>query len=249
MGLGDEILVTGHVREMQLRDPRKVKIIYEKPRWSEVWDYNPRIAGRDEKGDFQEYRPRINGLRPYCSSKSPERWTWKEYKAPIGELYFEHSERNFASLHAGKVVIGPHVKRQASPNKQWSLDRWGELVVLLTKKGIQPVQLGPPGSRRVSGVELIETQSFRLAAAVLSRARAAILTEGALHHAAAVLNIPSVVIYGGFISPKQTGYDSQVNIFTGGEPCGWRIPCKHCAEAMEKITPELVLESFLGLKV
>ena len=242
-------MVTGHVREMQLRDPRKVKIIYERPRWSEVWDHNPRIAKLKEEGDFQEYRPRVNGLRPYCSSKSPERWTWKEYKPPVGELYLDPSERNFGSLHAGKVVLGPHVKPKASPNKLWSLDNWGNLVLLLTKRGIQPVQIAPLGSRRINGVELIETPSFRHAAAALSRARAAIVTEGALHHAAAALKVPSVVLFGGYISPSQTGYDSQVNLFTGGEPCGWRIPCKHCAEAMAKITPEMVLESFLGLKV
>lgn len=69
-----------------------------------------------------------------------------------------------------------------------------------------------------------------------------VTTEGGLHHAAAIFGIPAVVIYGGYISPRQTGYDGQVALFEGGEPCGWRKPCPHCAAAMGKIEPERVFE-------
>jgi hypothetical protein len=54
-------------------------------------------------------------------------------------------------------------------------------------------------------------------------------------------------VFGGFISPRQTGYPQQVNLFTGGEPCGRRLPCPHCARAMQLIEPEHVASHALRL--
>ena len=43
MGWGDELMVTGLAREAQLRDPRKVRVVYDRPRYHEAWKHNPRI--------------------------------------------------------------------------------------------------------------------------------------------------------------------------------------------------------------
>lgn len=239
-------MVTGHVRTMQLRDPRKVKIIYERDRWSPIWDHNPRIAGRKDK-DVQEYRPRVNGLRPYCTKKTPDRWWWTEYKPEVGEFYFSRTEQNFASMHHPEIIVEPSVKEKASPNKDWGIENWQRLVVMLNKEGFKVSQMGGRDTPRLSGAYFIETDTFRQAAAVLARAKAAVLPEGGLHHAAAAVGVRSVVLFGGFISEKQTGYDMHVNIFTGGEPCGWRKPCDHCKEAMAKITPDMVLHELKGI--
>jgi ADP-heptose:LPS heptosyltransferase len=238
-------MVTGHVREMQLRDPRKVKVVYERLRWNEIFENNPRMVEPWKQGDYQVYHPRVNGLRPYCSAKSTTKWTWKEYKPPVGEIYFDRNETVFGDVNRDCIVIAPEVKRSASPNKDWGRERWHSLMHLMDRAKIGPiVHLGPKGTNRVEVARLIETPTFRQAAAVLSRAKAAIVHEGAMHHAAAVFGIPTIVIYGGYISSKQTGYDSQVNLFTGGEPCGNRTYCEHCQEAMAKITPEMVFEEF-----
>jgi ADP-heptose:LPS heptosyltransferase len=116
------------------------------------------------------------------------------------------------------------------------------LVALLAGAGVAATQLGKGGTRVISGARFIQTRNFRHGCAVLKRARAAVVTEGGLHHAAAAVGTPAVVIYGGYISPAQTGYDGQVALFTGGEPCGMRLPCGHCADAMARITPEEVFE-------
>jgi ADP-heptose:LPS heptosyltransferase len=241
-------MLTGHARVMQQTDPRKVRVVYEKPkRWSEVFDHNPRLARATEPGDFQEYRPRENGLRPYCAAKSETRWTWKAYGPPAGEVYLDRDEQQFADARAGAVVIEPNIKRQASPNKDWGEVRWRELVWAMRAAGIAPVQVGPRDTRRVNGALFIETHNFRHACAVVSRARAVVTHEGGLHHAAAAFNIPAVVIYGGYISPAVTGYEYQVSLFkrTDEHPlgCGWRTPCAHCRQAMEGITPEQVLDA------
>ena len=81
------------------------------------------------------------------------------------------------------------------------------------------VQLGAGGIRVLEGVRPIETADFRAACAALAGARAAVLPEGGLHHAAAALDIPAVVIFGAMTSPANTGYASHVNLFRplGGE--------------------------------
>lgn len=235
-------MVTGHVREMQKTDPRKVRLVYGKNLWNEVFDHNPRIALSGDL-DVQVYKPRgDNGLRPYCLAKLTDKWVWTDYKPLVGEIYFQPGELAFAAQHKPDIVIEPNLKSKASPNKDWGRDRWTQLVTMLRAEGMVPVQLGPVGTQLVSGARFIETPNFRLAAAVLKNARGAVLSEGGLHHAAAAVGLRAVVIYGGYISPRQTGYDMHTNIFTGGKPCGMRVPCKHCKKAMDAITPAMVLE-------
>lgn len=243
-------MTTGHCRLLQQKDPRKVKLEYGKRLWNAIFDHNPRIAGLDEVGDFQIFRPRENGLRPYIKSKSVQKWTWQEYKPPAGEIYLQPDELEFAEPYAPEVVIEPTVKTGASPNKQWG--HWQILVFLMRKHGFKPVQLGPAGTRWIPGVKFVETPTFRKACAVLARSKYAILHEGGMAHAAAVMGLPSVVIMGGYIGPGAIGYDMHRNLFVSTEVhplgCGMRIPCKHCTDAMAKITPEQVLHELRQLE-
>jgi ADP-heptose:LPS heptosyltransferase len=253
MGWGDELMVTGHARELQARDPRRVRPVYERPRDHEAWANNPRIAGKNEQGDFQAYVARTDGLRPYMKAKSPDRYLWKAYAPPRGELYFTDKELAFAAERRGRIVLEPCTKPGASPNKDWGWERWVELAALMKQRGLAPTQLGAATTRRLPGAEFIETNCMRYAAAVLSVARAAVLPEGGLHHVAAAVRCPAVVIYGGFISPAVTGYAGQRALFvqTPAQPlgCGWRRSCKHCAEAMAQFTPAGVLAELEGLLV
>jgi len=60
---------------------------------------------------------------------------------------------------------------------------------------------------------------------------------------AAATGTPAVVIYGGVISPANTGYDLHLNQYAGGEPCGSRKPCRHCRQAMGAIgVPRVVAD-------
>lgn len=246
MGWGDEVLVTGQARVLQEKDPRKVKIIYEKPRWHEAWFNNPRIAQPDEKGDFQELRPRNNYLRPYMVAKSNDRWTWKAWGPPKGELYFKDAELKTGEKYPDRIILEPHLKPGASPNKQWPWDRWQTLAKMLCQDGFKVAQMGESQKKALEGAEFIWTRSMRLAATVVAKAKAVIVPEGALHHVAAVVNVPAVVLFGGYISPAVTGYEGQASLFehTPEHPlgCGWRVHCQHCVDAMAKITPERVFE-------
>lgn len=244
-------MVSGQCRYLQMRDPRKVKIVYENPRWHELWKGNPRIAHPGERGDFQTLVPRIGYRRPYIAEKSETRWTWQRWgpewggAAPVGEIYLTDAEKGFGIVNtSGVIVISPTLKKGASPNKAWGDERWKALVAMLSRDGHRVVQLGPHGTKIISGATPVFTNTIREAVSAMMTAKAAILTEGALHHIAAAVGTPAVVIFGAYISPEVTGYASQTSLFTGeGLGCGMRVPCYHCAAAMQKITPEAVLES------
>lgn len=251
MGWGDDIMVTGQARAMQQNDPRRVQVLYEQPRWPEAYAHNTRLARYDEQGDFQILRPRQMGLRPYMVGKSPDRWTWRAYQPLRGEIWLTDAERAFGDRYAGRIIVEPHIKPGASPNKHWGWVRWNKLAWLLQQRGVQVAQMGRAGTPVLEGVDFIETANLRQAAAVLSRARAAVLPEGGLHHTAAVFEVPTVVIYGGFISPEVTGYEGQRAFFVKTDEyplgCGWRRPCEHCMKAMGLITPEAVSDALIVL--
>lgn len=245
MGIGDDVMLTGQVRVAQEADPqhRRVRIQYEKRRWVNVWDHNPRIARDDEAGDFLILRARDGYKRPYIEDKGAECWTWKAWGPPRGEIYFTEDEKDYARKHAGRIVFEPRIKAGASPNKDWGAARWKELLDLAARKGLTLTQLGT-SPRVLPGAEFVMTPTMRHAAAILSSARAAVLPEGGLHHVAAAVRCPAVVIFGGFISPAVTGYAEQTSLFTGtGLGCGMRVPCPHCARAMKDITPQQVLRA------
>ena len=197
-------------------------------------------------GNFQTVQNGPN-CRPYIASKTDQRWIWKAHECTPGEIFLTAAELAFAAPHRPQVVIEPTIKAGASPNKDWGADRWQQFVRLAKKAGIRLTQLRPPGTRSLLGASVITTPDFRRACAVLANARAYVGHEGGLMHAAAAVGVPAVVIFGGYISPAQTGYAMHRNLFTGGVPCGMRVACSHCAAAMAKITPEMVLSELRAI--
>jgi ADP-heptose:LPS heptosyltransferase len=186
-------------------------------------------------------------MRPYHTAKTAERWYYNlDFRPDVGELYFTDAEREFGVRHAGRVIIEPHIKPGASPNKRWG--RWAEFAQLASKAGYGLTQLGASGTRPIQYATMICTPSFRLACAVLANARAYVGNEGGLHHAAAALGVPGVVIFGGFTPVELTGYACHRNLGVSlGDACGMRTPCPHCAKAMAAITPEQVLSELKGV--
>jgi ADP-heptose:LPS heptosyltransferase len=248
MGWGDEIMVTGLVRRLQKRNKLPVRVLDRRgrPRWSSIWDDNPRFAPSGYKGRVQTL---VNGPgeRPYIAARNRHGWVWRDWICPLGEIHLTDEERKFGERYANRILLEPALKPEASPNKDWGWTRWCQLAGELAAKGYLVSQFASRYRPALPGAELIQTKSFRQACAVISRARLTILPEGGLHHAAAAFGTASIVIFGGYISPAQTGYAHQVNLFAGGAPCGRRNRCPHCVQAMERISVGQVLEEAAGL--
>lgn len=241
-------MVTGAVRRLQERDRRRVRVLDKRgrARWSPVWDHNPQFAPPGWKGKVQTIT-NGPGCRPYIRAETARRWLWREWICPVGEIVLSPLECDFGSERAGGVILEPNLSPKASPNKDWGWHRWTQASWLLQQRGHTVTQIGPRGTRLLPGAQLVETSDFREACAVLAWAHLAILPEGGLHHAAAALGVPSIVIFGGYISPRQTGYAHQVNLYRDEEPCGMRVPCDHCASAMKSIETEQVVSHALTL--
>lgn len=238
MGLGDEIMVTGEVRRLRATDPRKVRVLDRNgaPRWWDLWEGNPGIAKPGEFGSFQIHR-NGGGCRPYIDYRRSRRfrWAYTDWRCTPGELFGIKPD----SRGEGLVLIEPELKSNASPNKQWGQDNW----LKLSKTGHRFGQMCPPGQQSIPGVERIETKTFQQACGVLMAARALVLPEGGLHHAAAALGLPAIVLFGACTSPRNTGYDMHINLAVDDpDGLGWRIPDPACQAAWKLITPELVLQ-------
>ena len=240
MGWGDEIMITGEARRLNELTGRRVKVRGQlgNARMHTIFDGNPRIASPHDHGDAEEFEwiEWKSGNRPYIDyeKSTKERWAYTDWKCLPGELYIKREPPG------DYVIIEPHIKANASPNKAWLFDRARALVQAVPEKWLQ---MGNKHTRRATDTPVRNTPHFLDACRVLSGAKLYIGPEGGLHHAAAALGIPAIVIFGGMTSPANTGYDNHVNLFSpDGSPCGWRIPCDHCKSAMDAITVEMVAD-------
>jgi ADP-heptose:LPS heptosyltransferase len=241
-------MATAQARVLWNRRQQRVQVhdINGRARWNELWEHNPIMARPGSQSNIQVL---VNGpgARPYIAGKTSERWTWKQWDIRPGEVHLTEQEKRWARKYPNRIIIEPNIKINASPNKDWGWLRWIAFAHEAQKAGVKVTQIGPSHVRRLPRAEFIQTAGIRQAAALMSMARAAVLTEGALHHLAAAFNIPAVVIFGGYISPDITGYEMHHNIFTGGVACGSRMPCDHCARAMSEITVGNVLVQLMAL--
>lgn len=141
------------------------------------------------------------------------------------------------------AVIEPHIKGNASPSKRWPLERYVRLARAL-RAHCEVYQVGAPGAPPLDDVPQLETRSFRDVLPYLKAARVYIGPEGGLHHASAAMGTRAVVIYGGYVPPAVTGYDFHINLTGGVKACGTHThACRHCVDAMERISIDDVLDA------
>lgn len=232
MGLGDEILALGQARAAG----RKVQIHGKghARRWHWLWERAPYVARLGEPGEFPVI---VNGpsCRPYIDYKrtTKDRWAFTSWRASPGELFDVHPDPRAEGL----VLLEPHIKATASPNKQWG--RWQELVH--DYPDVPWSQLGNPGTKWLTGVVRLETRDFADACNLMAGCATAVLPEGALHHVAAALRRRVVVLFGGYLRPATTGYETHINLAVDDpEALGWRIRHPACTRAWSRITPATV---------
>jgi hypothetical protein len=252
LGYGDEIMATGMARGAKSRGKRIAfgdgqRIIYSP--WSEmIFRGNPNIARPGQEGASDlEWIAHHKGNRLYNSiSPDKRRWIWNlRFRPTPGEMFFTEDELRFAAgLAPGFVLVEPNVpwKKTCAPNKDWGATRYARVALELQKQGHRIVQFGYAGaSHRLTYAKHVMPPTFRHALAVLARAALYIGPEGGLHHGAAAVGIPAVVLFGGFIPPQVTGYDTHTNLTGGAIACGKLKRCDHCINAMNGISVDQVV--------
>jgi ADP-heptose:LPS heptosyltransferase len=239
IGIGDWILATADVAKAHKKHGvRCVLGDGKKAYWSEVFENNPKIAKTLEKDEQFAWVPNVPQNRPYLTAVLPNFQYREDFRAVPGELYLTDEEQRPKGDY---ILIEPNTKDKfTGPNKAWRWERWEEVV----KIPYRFVQTGAEGERTLPGVERIVTKTFREALSVLSGARMLVTTDGALHHAAAALGVPAVVIWGGAASPVNLGYESHVNLWSGAVPCGTHSGiCLHCREALDAVSVDTVKDA------
>ncbi len=247
MGYGDDIIATGMARGASLRGKRVAfgdgsRILWG-PYSAHIFQNNPNIVHPGaERSSNLEWIDYYKGHRIY-NKHGNGRWVWNyEFKAKPGEFFFGADELNEEERGSNLIVIEPNVpNKPCGPNKQWPVDRFKQVAKELTAAGFDVVQPEYGGKNVVA--KQIKTRTFREAAVFLRKARLAILPEGGLHHAAAALGVPAVVLFGGFVPPAVLGYDMHSNLTGGAEACGTFTRCQHCINAMNAISVNDVLDA------
>lgn len=250
MGLGDQLIGSGLARGAHDRGKRIAFGDGYRIRWDknskEIFRKNKNIAipGSERDPDI-EWIPFYTGNRLY-NKQGPGRWIWNmDFKATPGEIIFDKEEIEFAKrVRPGFILIEPNVPwhKTVAVNKDWGSDNYKTLTTQLQVKGYEVAQL-TYGKVRLPGVRTINVSSFREALAVMTRAKLMVVPEGGLHHGAAAIAKPAVVLFGGFIPPSVTGYDTHTNLTGSDNFCGSIHQCKHCAEAMKAISVDRVVQA------
>lgn len=252
MGFGDDLMATGMARGARSRGVQIAfgdgrKIIWGP--WSEeIFRGNPNIARPGSVNGRIEWVPYYKGRRIYNQLDiGRTKWVWNyDFSAKPGEMFFNPGELHEADQAKPSadpfVLIEPNVPMQkaCAINKDWGFERYQKVADHLTEKGWRVVQFAYY-KRQLAGARTLQTKSFRNAMAHLRNAALVIVPEGGLHHAAAAMNVPAVVLFGGFIPPQVTGYDIHTNLTGGAQACGSLGACQHCRMAMEAISVEEVI--------
>lgn len=257
MGYGDEILGSGlargaHARGKKIAFGDGKKIIWS-PFCSECYENNPNVAwpGQEKHGNV-EWIPFHVGSRHYSTlNAARDKWLWNyNYRVTPGEFFFSDIEQTLAkNIAPGFIVIEPNLAWQKAVvvNKDWGATNYLELARRLMHRGYRLVQFKHKNTRReIGGAEIIARPRFRECIAIMSRAALYVGAEGGMMHACAAVGLKAVVLFGGWSPPQVVGYPWHANIVGSDEACGNVNPCKHCREAMERISVDEVEQAALG---
>lgn len=252
MGAGDDIMSTAYVEALREQFPKSKFVMgdgdSQTMHWSDVFENNPRMLQKGEtyRGELI-FIPDYPGRRAYIdyAKCGNGRFAFDQsFAAPVGKIYFTEKEQaQVDELKGNFVVIEPNVKGSVSAgNKDWGFKNWQALIKRM-KGEMSWLQVGAPGPI-LNNVWKRPTDRFRGAMVILAASRGFVGTDGGLHHAAAALGKPAVVVWGHYTSPKQLGYNGHYNVIPpGGVPetgCGTLAPCPHCRDSMNAISVDVV---------
>lgn len=258
MGIGDEIIATRHALDLSSKAKRMVTILDQNgmQRTHDIWRHLPFLANMPTRNTISMVMD--SSCRPYVHHERStfERWAFKEeYRVSPGVINFTTEEVEEAAELGEYVILEPTVKGPMQLNKVWPILDWQDLVD--QARDVPWVQLVYHEKQiRLKHVQVINVSSIRMWLKYVVNAMAVVTTEGGLHHAAAALGVPAVVLFSGFINPRIMGYNliQHTNICHNmhtkpDESCGARRQCHYCERSMRAINSEEVRQALFNLSV
>jgi ADP-heptose:LPS heptosyltransferase len=180
---------------------------------------------------------RVTKVRPDCAID----WT-------LAESY----RKEWRSLTPRPTVCVNRTAGPWTPNKDWPVAYWDELIEAMTKR-YTVVELGaqshPGRQSRDSYIDLRGRTTLRQLIAVIAACDLHVGPISGPVHIAAAANRPSVVIYGGYEHPKCSRYPGNINLYTplSCSPCWRRTPCPYEKKCLVEISPRTVWNAVAAL--
>lgn len=249
MGVGDDIVAAGQAQRLFERTGQRVIIrgLDGRQRWADIWQGNPVLVRPDEDVDATTVATVVSGpgCRPYIVYPFSEQTGWtfsptfrcRHYPARLYLTEDECATGRRLRNDGPYVLLEPYTKHG---NFQWPLARWADLVAACPD--LTFVQHIHKDSRLVPGAIPVPA-TFREACGLIASAAVYVRSESGLCHAAAALGTRQVTLFGACMDPEVMGYYPGQTVIASGSPCGRWLPCAHCADAMARITVDLVVDA------
>lgn len=252
--MGDEVGITGLVREYKRIHPDEIVRIFN-PQRPQIWQNNYNlgwgVVDDSRKVLCYSYNPKHDGPRTehYCNLAGLKR---EDILDDLPELYFSQEELDW---RPEGLELGPDCVA-IDPGAGWFTRMWPEekfhfLSAALRDQGYRVFQVGARGQRNLEGaVDLVGRFDIRKAALFLAQCGLYVGNDSGLFHLAAAVGAPHVVVYG--VSRRACGpYSTTIPVYPGSEcdvKCYMRCvrkgpvfpPNNFC---MSEITVDQVLEA------
>jgi ADP-heptose:LPS heptosyltransferase len=247
--LGDNLLLSVILPELRNKYPNK-RIIVE-TKFPDLFLNNPNIDWVTDK-HFKTTKKFIKPkYRIFLDTTKPIIEQMLEYvsekKVEYPQIFLSKNEIEKYRKDYKYFTITPIGKQAFHANrKEWGFEKFQKVVKLIKENSdFKFVQLGSSSDKLLEGVIDNRGLPIRDSAAVIKNSVGFIGLEGGVMHIAKAVNIDSVIIFGGFLNPKVTQYDSNINIVNLVEcsPClTSEEPLTHCdsMKCMNEISPEYV---------
>lgn len=232
-GIGKNVIATAVARAINMQyEESKIIILTAHP---DIWINNPRIHRIVEYGKSQYFYDEyikdksttILAQEPYLTTeciykKAHLSKIWCnlfniKFQGETPELYFTPLEKDFVSLIINKkspiLLIHPFGGAQVTHKYSWMRDispALAQNIVDKFKNIYRIIQIKREDQIGLSGADHL-TQNPRVLALTLLFSDKRVLIDSYMQHAAAALNLPSIVLWVGN-SPKTFGYNIHKNI-------------------------------------
>lgn len=265
-GLGDELFCTCVAHELRKRNSaikiwqvsHSSSLLLHNPDYAKIfsWDqwylrYSRLLNSRRMKLKY------TTELIPMHSEVPPEEHVLKILCRKAGitgsvtlrPYYFAaEKEAEFNKVRTGQIAV-QCLGKDSYPtiwlNKLWDVNKFQAVIDILREKfNYTIIQLGTVGDPALSGtIDLRGKNSIRDDATVISQSEFFFGLEGFLMHLARAINRRSVIIFGGRIHSRQTGYTCNENLdsFVECAPCWQWHDCDYERKCMTMISVEHVM--------